>query len=104
SGDYEARKLLEYTRQTIKPQLLGLEGLSEIKEQGVEDPALMVEFDRQKLENYNVSPVQLMGQIRDRLNWRSSGFIESWDERYSLMIPPQYATTTDIARMRIAIP
>ncbi len=104
SGEYEPRKLLDYVRQTIKPQLLGLEGLSEVKDQGVDDPALMIEFDRFKLEKYNLSPRTLMMQVRERLNWRSSGYTENGGSRYSMVIPPQYSSTTDIGNMKIALP
>ncbi len=42
SGDLPARELLEYARQSIKTKLLGLEGLTDVRLQWVESPALLL--------------------------------------------------------------
>lgn len=104
SGEYEARTLLEYAHQSIKTKVLGLEGLAEVRLQGVDDPALIVEFDRTQLEKYGLSPQIIMSQIRNRLSWRNAGFTESGISRLSLTIPPEYASTQDISGMAISIP
>ena len=104
SGDMESRSLLEYANKSIKAKLLGIEGLSGITLRGVEPPALMVEFDRLELEKYNLSPNVLMSQIRTGLSWRSSGFTEFGESRYSMTLPPKYQNETEIAKMRISLP
>lgn len=104
SGDYEPRTLLEYANQSIKTKIMGLEGLSEVKLLGVDDPALMIEFNRQVLEKYKLSPQNLMAQIRERLSWRNAGYTESSVSRLSMIIPPEYDNIPDIAGMRISIP
>lgn len=103
SGDYEARKLLEYANQSIKTKLIGLEGLAEIRLQGVEDPAMVIEFDRAELKKYSLSPQTLMYQVRERLNWRNAGFTETGDSRLSMIIPPQYSNVSEISGMKISI-
>lgn len=102
-GDMESNELLEFGK-SIRNQMLGKEGLADVQLQGVQDPALMVEFDRQQLEKYGLSPQYLMNQIRDRLSWRSAGFTESGDSRFGLVIPPEFDHTVDISNMRINIP
>lgn len=104
SGDLQGKDLLEFGQQAIKNKLLGLEGLADIQLEGVEDPALVVEFDRMKLERYELLPRQIMMQVFDRLAWRGSGFTESGNGRYSLVIPPEYHQISDIEKMRIALP
>ncbi|MEX0719414.1 MAG: efflux RND transporter permease subunit [Balneolaceae bacterium] len=104
NGDRHPRELLEYARTTIKPKLLALEGLAEINIQGVRDPALIVEFDRDKVENYNLSPTQILGQVREFLSWRSTGYVDEGNSRYSLIIPPKFKNTAEISALPIALP
>ena len=87
SGDLNSKDLLEIGQKTIKNSLLGLEGIADIALEGVQDPALVVEFDRNALERYALSPTQLMIQIRERLAWRGSGYAETGDGRISLVLP-----------------
>ena len=87
SGDLNSKDLLEIGQKTIKNSLLGLEGIADIALEGVQDPALVVEFYRNALERYALSPTQLMTQIRERLAWRGSGYAETGDDRISLVLP-----------------
>lgn len=104
SGDLEGKDLLEFGQKSIKNKLLGLEGVADIKLEGVQDPALMVSFDRFKLERYELSHARLMNQIYQRLSWRGSGYTESGNGRYSLVLPPDYAQISEIERMQIDLP
>lgn len=104
SGDLEGNDLLEFGRQAIKTKLMGMEGLAEITLEGVEDPALMVEFDRLELEKYGLSAREIMNQVSERLTWRSAGYTENGDSRYSIVIPPEFDSSVDIANLKIRIP
>src|SRR5690554_1671073 len=104
SGNLPARELLDYAQQTIKTKLLGLEGLTDVRLQGVESPALFIEFDRDKLEKFELSGRQILAQVRTKLNWRSSGFIDAGSARISMIIPPDFENTAGISSMRIEIP
>ena len=104
SGDLNSKDLLEIGQKTIKSSLLGLEGIADIALEGVQDPALVVEFDRNALERYALSPTQLMTQIRERLAWRGSGYAETGDGRISLVLPPYYDKVAQIEQMRIELP
>ncbi len=104
SGERSSRELFQLATQQIRLQLLGLEGLADIDIQGAEDPALTIRFDTSLLERYDFDSRQLMGEIRERLNWRSSGFVEQSSMRLSMLIPPQFESLDDIRQMKIAIP
>ncbi|MCC5912884.1 MAG: efflux RND transporter permease subunit [Balneolaceae bacterium] len=104
SGDRSSRELYQLATRQIRLQLLGTEGLADIEIQGAEDPALMVRFDTNRLERYNINSRQIMQQISDQLNWRSSGFVEHSSGRMSMLIPPKFESPDDIAAMRLNIP
>ena len=104
SGDRSSRELYQFATHQIRLQLLGLEGLSDIEIQGAEDPALVIRFNTLLLERYGFNSSQLLNQVRERLEWRSSGFVEDSNGRYSLLIPPQFESVEAIRQMKIIIP
>ncbi len=104
NGERPPRELLDYARKSIKPKLLALEGLAEINIQGVLDPALVIEFDVAQVEKYNLNPRQILFQVREQLSWRSAGFADQGASRYSLIIPPKFNSTADIAGLKIDLP
>lgn len=104
SGELEGRALLEYARQSIKTKLLGIEGIASVELIGVDDPALIVEYNRAELEKYNLSAPSITNQIRQRLSWRTSGYLDEAGERFSFVLPPDFKNATDISNMRIQIP
>ncbi|MEX2601168.1 MAG: efflux RND transporter permease subunit, partial [Balneolaceae bacterium] len=104
SGNRTSRELYRFARQRIELQLLGFEGLAEIEIQGAEDPALTIRFNRKLIEQYGVEPGPILDDIRNRLNWRSTGFVEEKGSRYSLLIPPRFASLDDIREMNISLP
>lgn len=104
NGNMQPRQLLEYARENIRPRLLAIEGLAEVAIRGVQDPALMIEFDIDQVEKYNLSPRQILMQVREQLSWRSAGFVEQGISRYSLIIPPKFNSIADIAGLKIELP
>ncbi|MEX2574961.1 MAG: efflux RND transporter permease subunit, partial [Balneolaceae bacterium] len=104
SGDRSSRELYRFARQNIRLQLLGYEGLAEIEIQGAEEPALMIRFNSGLIEQYGIESGPLLDDIRDRLSWRSSGFVEEKGSRYSLLVPPQVASLEDIRDSKISLP
>ncbi|WP_040368341.1 efflux RND transporter permease subunit [Balneola vulgaris] len=104
SGDFPSRKLLEYARQSIRAKLLGIDGLSDIELTGVDDPALVIEYDRKKLEKYGLSALSISSQVRERMRWRTSGYMDNGKLRYSLVLPPDFLNTTQVEQMKIALP
>ena len=104
SGNLEGKDLLEFGRQNIRNKLLGTDGLAEVNLQGVEDPALYIEFDKIEVERFNIDPAQVMRQVQQQLNWRSSGFVEHSEQRFGLTLPPELKSIADISRLKIPIP
>ncbi len=102
-ADLPPRALLELTDRSIRLPLMGLEGLSEISLQGVREPTLSIVFDMFLVEQLNVSPQQLLGQVRQNLQWRSAGFSDTGAGRFTIMVPPQYVHTQDIEQMPIKL-
>ena len=104
NGDMAPRQLLEYTRTNIRPKLLSIEGLAEVAIRGVQDPALVIEFNVDEVEKYDLSPRQILLQVREQLSWRSAGFLEEGISRYSLIIPPKFNSIADIAGLKVELP
>ncbi|SHE30919.1 Multidrug efflux pump subunit AcrB [Fodinibius roseus] len=104
SGDRPVRQLLEYARRNIELPLLGLEGVAEIEINGARDPALTVEFDTDLLERYDISPQAVLSSIRDKLQWRSSGYVESSGRRISMLVEPQFSELSAIRQLPLPIP
>lgn len=104
SGDRTSRELYQFARNQIRLPLLGHEGLADIEIIGAEDPALTIRFNTSVLERYGLEPRPILLQIREQLNWRSSGFTEERGSRYSLLVPPRYTSTEEIRNMSISLP
>ncbi|MEO9887418.1 MAG: efflux RND transporter permease subunit [Balneola sp.] len=104
SGDLPGKALLEYARQSIKTKLLGIEGVSDVELQGVDDPALIIEYNRLALEKFNLNAPEITRQVRDRLSWRTSGYLDSGDSRLSIILPPDFNNSVDIENLKISIP
>lgn len=104
SGERPVRQLLEYARRNIRLSLLGLEGIAEIEVNGARDPALTVEFDTDLLERYDINPQQVLGSIRNNLEWRSSGYVASSGRRISMLVEPQFRDLAPIRRLPLQIP
>lgn len=104
SGDRSSRELYQLATHQIRLQFLGLEGLADVEIRGAEDPALVIRFNTLLLERYGFNSSAILQDIRDRLGWRSSGFLESSSGRLSMLIPPQFEGVDDIRRMKITIP
>lgn len=104
SGERPVRELLEYARQNIELPLLGLEGIAEVEINGAWDPALTVEFDTDLLERYDINPQQILATIRENLEWRSSGYVESSGQRISMLVEPQFSGLKAIRELPLPLP
>lgn len=104
SGQRPVHDLLEYARRNIRLKLLGLSGLAGIEMNGARAPAIMVEFNTDRLEKFSLSPRGLLGQINRDLQWRSAGYTRAQGKRISLLVPPQIKSIRDIKAMPIALP
>jgi HAE1 family hydrophobic/amphiphilic exporter-1 len=102
-GDIPPRGLLEIAEKQIRLPLMGLSGLSEVTLQGVREPALSVVFNMTLLEQLQLSPQQVMNDVRQNLQWRSAGFSDTAAGRFTIMVPPQFTNTQDIEQMPLRL-
>jgi hydrophobic/amphiphilic exporter-1 (mainly G- bacteria), HAE1 family len=103
-GELPPRALLELAEQRIRLPLMGLQGLSEISLSGVRQPALAVIFDTRAMERYGLDPAGLLQQVRQHLQWQSAGFAEEPAGRLTILIPPRFSNTEEIAAMLLPLP
>ncbi|MDR8394567.1 efflux RND transporter permease subunit [Aliifodinibius sp. S!AR15-10] len=104
SGERSVRELLEYARRNIRLSLLGLDGIAGIEINGARDPALAVEFDTDLLERYDIEPREVLNSIRRKLEWRSSGYIETSGRRISMLVEPQFQDLAPIRQLPLQVP
>lgn len=103
SGDMNHYDLLDLARRQIVMPLSGLRGLADIELQNTREPALMVDFDMDLADRLQINTGQVMGRIQERLSWRSAGYLERGDNRFSMMVPPDLDDLEDIRRMPIRL-
>ena len=103
SGPRSQYDLLEFAERNIRLPLVGMSGIADIEIDGAREPALMVTFNRTAVENFGIQPWAIMSQIRENLNWRSAGFSQEGDNRYSIQVPPAYSDIRHIMEMPIQI-
>ncbi len=102
-GSLPPRTLLEIADRQIRLPLMGLPGLSEVELQGVREPALSIVFNTFLLEQLSLRPNEIMGLVRQNLEWRSAGFTDHGSGRFTLMVPPQVSHIEDIERIPIKL-
>jgi len=104
SGDRPVRQLYEFASKNIRLPLLGIDGLADIEINGARPPALAIEFDTPMLELYNINPQRVLSDVRERLQWRSSGFAETPGGRFSMLVEPQFGDIESIRTMPLTVP
>jgi len=104
SAERPTRELLQFARQNIRLNLLGIEGLADIEISGAEDPALVITFNTSLVEKLGLDTRAILLDVRQRLDWRSSGFSEYGGNRVSMLIPPQFSSVEEVGQMKVSIP
>lgn len=103
SGDRNPYELREFVEQNIRIPLMALDGISEITISGVEEPALIIDFDHGKVTQYNINRNRVMSEIRQNLDWRSAGYRDEGGFRYSIDVPPAFEHVDDILNHPIGL-
>jgi len=104
SGERPVRQLLEFARQNIRLPLMGLEGVADVEINGARDPALTIEFNTNLLERYQISPQGVLSDISQKLQWRSSGYVETSGRRISMLVEPQFRDVSAIRNLPLELP
>lgn len=104
SGDLENHELFEIAESQIQRPLLGVEGLAEIELSGAREPAIVLEFDKDMVENLGITPATVSATVNQRLGRRTAGWVPVADSRKNVYAPPQVNSIDDIRNIPVVIP
>jgi len=104
SGDIENHDLFEIAESQIQRPLLGVEGLAEIELSGGREPAIVLEFDKDIVENLGITPAMVSATVNQRLGRRTAGWVPVADSRKNVYAPPQVNSIEDIRSIPVMIP
>lgn len=104
SGPYATSELLEFTNRVIRNPLLGHRGLADIEIRGAQDPAIFVRFNSRITDRLDLDTNQIMMDIRSKMSWRSAGFTDAQDGRYSMIVPPAAYDLEELLSIAVQIP
>ncbi len=104
SGDLDNHDLFDIAETQIKRPLLGVAGLAEIELAGAREPAIVLEFDRDMVENLGITPAMVSATVNQRLGRRTAGWVPIADSRRNVYAPPQVNSIDDIREIPVLIP
>ncbi|HRY29963.1 MAG TPA: efflux RND transporter permease subunit [Elusimicrobiota bacterium] len=103
SDKYTPEMLRDMVDNTLKPQLMRIDGVGNIEIGGGRQRKILVEFDQQRLEAYQLPIRQIIGQLgENNLNLLTG---KTKDERNSYYVRTmgQFQTMDDIKKMTVAV-
>jgi multidrug efflux pump subunit AcrB len=103
NGDYTPNELLEIAENNIRNPMLGQKGLVDVDIKGVEEAALIIDFDAERLNQLGLDPRMILNLIRTQLNIRSAGFIASQKGRYNVQIPTSFKSVESLKTLAIPV-
>ena len=104
SGNINQYDLLEFARKNIQIPLSGIKGIASIEINGVNEPAIKIEFDLKQIEKYQLSIPDIMNRLYENLKWKSSGYIQQSEKRISIVFPPAVKSLEEIRNSLIQLP
>src|SRR5699024_1656180 len=57
-----------------------------------------------RLERYDINPGQVLSSIRQKLQWRSSGYVQAGGHRISMLVAPEFSGLAPIRDLPLGIP
>jgi len=95
--------LKKYAEDVIRPRLEGVDGVALVGVLGGLEEEILVEVDRDKLDLYRVSLLQLVNAIRlENLNL-SGGHMDIGSQEYLIRTVGQFATVEDVGNVVVAV-
>ncbi len=104
SGSMNRYDLLDWARRTIKIPFSGMKGVSGVQLTGVRDPALTITFNPDYVREWNLSVTQIMGRIRQGMQWKTAGYLNPAAVRIPVVQIPEYQSLNDIRHLPIQLP
>lgn len=100
-GDIGETELYDLVDQTIKPILLNIQGVGQVKLIGGSKREIEVKLDNDKLQAYNLSTAQVSQMVAAGNISYPAGNIESIDNRYTIRLDAKLATVDELRNIII---
>jgi hydrophobic/amphiphilic exporter-1 (mainly G- bacteria), HAE1 family len=104
SGSLNQHDLFEMAQTRIQRPLLGTPGLADIELAGGREPAIVIEFDQNTVEQWGIQPGQVSALINQGLGRKTAGWVPIADQRTTMVVPPQIRTVDEIRQIPVLIP
>ena len=89
-------EMRSYAENNLKPMLERLEGVSEINVYGGQEQEVAIEIDPDKLENYNLSIVDVYNKMKSASANLPGGILREGEKEYLVKIEAEIETTDEI--------
>ena len=89
-------EMRSYAENNLKPMLERLEGVSEINVYGGQEQEVAIEIDPDKLENYNLSIVDIYNKMRSASANLPGGILREGEKEYLVKIEAEIETADEI--------
>lgn len=89
-------EMRSYAENNLKPMLERLEGVSEIEIYGGQEQEVAIEIDPDKLENYNLSIVDIYNKIKNASANLPGGILREGEKEYLIKIEAELETADEI--------
>jgi CzcA family heavy metal efflux pump len=96
---WQLRQLAEYT---LKPALIGIEGVSRVEVQGGRDREFQVRLDLQALAGHGLTPVDVADALRKNNQVLSSGLIQHNHELYLTLVDGRAKSLDELGAIAVA--
>ncbi len=100
SGQVSEKVRREYA-ETLKDELLDIEGVSQVREIGWRDYEFWVEVDPKKLKDYHVSMQEIMAALQTRNVTVPGGQLTTSDKEFNVRTTGEFKTADEIAEVII---
>jgi len=102
AGDLPERELTRLARD-LRDDLEGLGGVLEVAMAGNREELLEVIVDPMKLENYNISPVELIRVMTQNNQLVAAGSLDTGAGRFSIKVPGLFESARDVLELPIKV-
>lgn len=99
TGKMSLPEIRRFALEHIKPALLAVEGVADVRVYGGQDPELQIELDPEKLRAFNVSEKKVRSLLKNLNTRLSAGQIYSGGFKTDLIVEDPLSTPEPIAQM-----
>ena len=96
TGAYSLQELRRIGIEKIKPSLMGIENVADVRVQGGQDREIQILIDKEALNHYNLTPGQVQTVLRDLGHRQSVGGVYDANKRITLFVDTPLMGTSEI--------